>query len=71
MSSMVGTVGLLRWLDDELDLKHATLALLGRLEALEPTGNGFEPASFDGAFQCARPARGSGRGMPRAARPVA
>mgnify|MGYP007089347930 CR=1 FL=1 len=70
MSSMVGTVGL-RWSDDEVDLKHATLALPDRLEVLEPTGKRFEPALLDGAFQRARRTRRNGRGMPRAARPVA
>jgi single-stranded-DNA-specific exonuclease len=43
-------LGPLRWSDGALDLRHATLDLLDALEVLEPTGKGFEPASFDGAF---------------------
>lgn len=44
-------LGPLRWSDGELDLTHATLDLLDELEVLEPTGKGFEPASFDEAFR--------------------
>lgn len=40
-----------RWSDGELSPRQITRTLLQELKILEPTGRGFEAASFDGAFQ--------------------
>jgi len=41
----------LRWSDGELSAGQVTWSLFEELKILEPTGRGFEAASFDGAFQ--------------------
>lgn len=37
--------------DGDLDLRYANANLIDELDALEPTGRGFESATFDGAFR--------------------
>jgi len=44
-------LGPVRWSDGELDLRQASISLIDELEKLEPTGRGFECATFDGAFR--------------------
>lgn len=41
----------IRWSDGELSGAQITRELLQELQALEPTGRGFEAAAFDGAFE--------------------
>lgn len=44
-------LGPARWSDGHLDLRHANAKLIDELDGLEPTGRGFESATFDGAFR--------------------
>ncbi len=44
-------LGPVRSSDGDLDLRLASANLIDELDALEPTGRGFEPAAFDGALR--------------------